>query len=273
VPLIHSRCYLVKLHGDYLDTRIRNTDRELSSYSKPMNTLLDRIIDDHGLIVCGWSAEWDPALVAAISRAANRRFPTYWAARGQPSRTAQDVIAHRAAKVVPIDAADTFFEKLERMVAAQAELQKPNPRSMELLVGNTKKYLSRPEFRIQLADMIGEEVREATRVFEAEEFKPSGAWSDERFAQLVSRYEAVTEPLARILGVLGRWGGGDDFGQASELIARLGHREPESGLVVLIALRRPRAIYPALSPLQAVLGLPAGADRCIPYRGRTGASS
>ena len=30
VPLIHSRCYVVKIHGDYLDTRIRNTDSELA---------------------------------------------------------------------------------------------------------------------------------------------------------------------------------------------------------------------------------------------------
>jgi NAD-dependent SIR2 family protein deacetylase len=30
VPLIHSRCYVIKLHGDYLDTRILNTEAELS---------------------------------------------------------------------------------------------------------------------------------------------------------------------------------------------------------------------------------------------------
>lgn len=73
VPLIHSRCYVVKVHGDYLDTRILNTDEELAAYSDPMNALLDRIFDEHGLIVCGWSAEWDHALRAAITRTPNRR--------------------------------------------------------------------------------------------------------------------------------------------------------------------------------------------------------
>ena len=33
VPLIHSRCYVLKIHGDYLDTRIRNTDFELGAYT------------------------------------------------------------------------------------------------------------------------------------------------------------------------------------------------------------------------------------------------
>lgn len=56
VPLIHSPCTVVKLHGDYLDTRIKNTEEELSEYSADMNQFLDRILDDHGLIVCGWSA-------------------------------------------------------------------------------------------------------------------------------------------------------------------------------------------------------------------------
>ena len=32
LPLIHTRCCVVKLHGDYLDTRIRNTQAELDSY-------------------------------------------------------------------------------------------------------------------------------------------------------------------------------------------------------------------------------------------------
>jgi hypothetical protein len=83
VPLIHSRCYVVKIHGDYLDTRIRNTDSELGAYTPELDTLLDRIIDEHGLIVCGWSGDWDPALRAAITRAPNRRYPMFWASRGQ----------------------------------------------------------------------------------------------------------------------------------------------------------------------------------------------
>ena len=66
VPLAHSRCFVVKLHGDYLDTRIKNTDQELSAYTPGMDGLLDRIFDDHGLIVCGWSGDWDHALRSAM---------------------------------------------------------------------------------------------------------------------------------------------------------------------------------------------------------------
>jgi hypothetical protein len=32
-PLTHSTCYLLKLHGDYKDARILNTDEELNGYA------------------------------------------------------------------------------------------------------------------------------------------------------------------------------------------------------------------------------------------------
>ena len=32
LPLQHNRCSIIKLHGDYLDTRIKNTPEELADY-------------------------------------------------------------------------------------------------------------------------------------------------------------------------------------------------------------------------------------------------
>ena len=112
LPLIHTRCCVFKVHGDYLDTRIRNTPDELDGYPPEFDQLLDRIFDEFGLIVCGWSAEWDSALRNAIYRAPSRRFTTYWAARGKPGDEAQCLIDHRRAQVIPIEDADTFFETL-----------------------------------------------------------------------------------------------------------------------------------------------------------------
>ena len=73
VPLVHTQHCLIKLHGDYLDPRIRNTPSELSEYPDGVNELLDRIFDEYGLIVCGWSADWDGALRDAMS---SRLIPT-----------------------------------------------------------------------------------------------------------------------------------------------------------------------------------------------------
>jgi len=115
-PLSHSACYILKLHGDYKDARILNTDAELTSYPPQFDALLDRIFDDYGLIVCGWSAEWDHALRAAFFRAPNRRYSTFWAARGEPGDGAKELINHRRARVVPIADANAFFRQIREMI-------------------------------------------------------------------------------------------------------------------------------------------------------------
>src|SRR5208282_2547101 len=61
LPLVHTNCTIIKVNGDYLDTRIKNTSSELGSYDQRIHTLLDRVFDEYGLIVCGWSATWDTA--------------------------------------------------------------------------------------------------------------------------------------------------------------------------------------------------------------------
>jgi hypothetical protein len=112
LPLIHTQCCVFKVHGDYLDTRIRNTPTELASYPAEFDQLLHRIFDEFGLVVCGWSAEWDGALRNAILRAPSRRFATYWAVLAEPSDEARRLIDHRRAHVVSIKDADTFSETL-----------------------------------------------------------------------------------------------------------------------------------------------------------------
>jgi hypothetical protein len=85
-PLARNRCTVIKLHGDYLDTRIKNTPGELDEYHPAMERLLDRILDEYGLIVCGWSADWDTALRRAVERSTTRRYATLWASRRPPAR-------------------------------------------------------------------------------------------------------------------------------------------------------------------------------------------
>jgi hypothetical protein len=56
LPIVHSPCTVIKVHGDYLDSRLRNTASELEVYEPALNEYLDRLFDEFGMIVCGWSA-------------------------------------------------------------------------------------------------------------------------------------------------------------------------------------------------------------------------
>jgi phosphoglycolate phosphatase-like HAD superfamily hydrolase len=243
-PITHSACYILKLHGDYKDARILNTDAELTAYPAQYDTLLDRIFDEHGLIVCGWSGEWDHALRAALLRTPNRRYPVYWATRGTVAAGAQDLIGHRRARVVPIVDADSFFKGLRELVETLSQSQRQNPLSTELLVNTAKRYLSKPEFRIQLHELVEQETERMIGRLDSTEFSPQGPWDQANFRARVRSYESITEPLARISGALGRWG---DDGELSILldVIRTLYRQSEklgAGVVMYINVRS----YPAV---------------------------
>jgi SIR2-like domain len=128
-PLQHARATVIKLHGDYLDVEaMLNTPAELGAYHPAMQALLARVLDEHGLIVVGWSGEWDTALIRAIQDCPSRRYPTYWAAhRGHISTAAGTLLAGRAGHLIPIDGADSFCTGLRDKVSVLAAMADPPP--------------------------------------------------------------------------------------------------------------------------------------------------
>jgi len=231
VPLAHARCFILKLHGDYLDTRLLNTDAELELYGDVQNRTLDRILDEHGLIICGWSGDWDTALRAAISRTPSRRYPTYWASRGTPSDAAQDLIRHRGARLIAIDDADSFFTGLQQRLETLEANARPHPLTVDLLIGTAKRYLAKSEHRILLADLVTSEVARARKLIEDHGFGAQGRFSETEFRNRIATYEAAFEPLARISIAMGRWGVGDEFSLARDVLHTLARSPRQNGLV------------------------------------------
>lgn len=161
MPLDHTNCCVLKLHGDYLDQRIRNTTDELSEYPDALNDILDRILQEYGLVVCGWSGEWDVALSKAIRRATARRYTTYWAAYGTLGEEAKRIIEAREARVIEIESADGFFEDLSGLVRAIGDYATPHPLSVNAAVAQCKQFLARDEDRIRLEDLVDSTGEEA----------------------------------------------------------------------------------------------------------------
>lgn len=58
---LHMQKHLVwHLHGDYTNPEMLNTPDELREYDPVVNVRLDELFDQYGLLVVGWSTEWDP---------------------------------------------------------------------------------------------------------------------------------------------------------------------------------------------------------------------
>lgn len=212
LPLIHTRCCILKLHGDYLDTRIRNTEEELSSYPKEYNTLLDRIFDEFGLVVCGWSADWDIALRSAVVRAPSRRFTTFWTAHGELTDSAQALINHRAASVMDINGADKFFSDVWEQVQAIEQFSRPHPFSVEVAVARLKRYLSESRHRIRLSDLVDETVERVAAELSSDVFSAQhGKITSETLTTRIQKYDAISSILLAMACVGGRWAEREHF--------------------------------------------------------------
>jgi hypothetical protein len=204
VPLAHQRCLVLKVHGDYLDDRIKNTEEELSSYDAAVDSYLDRIFDEFGLIICGWSGDWDPALRAAIDRSPSRRYATYWAMRGQPSTHADGLINRRGATAIAIDSADRFFGDLEGKIRSLEELSAPSTLSVAAAVAAVKRYASDPQHRIRLNDLL---VAEATDLSKKSLELPVNRLPnyEEAMQQRFVAYDALTQTMREALYTASFW--------------------------------------------------------------------
>lgn len=205
IPLAHSDCTVIKLHGDYLDLDTKNTPMELSEYDERVDKLLDRVFDEYGLIVCGWSGEWDTALRDAIKRCKNRRFTMWWASMGKPARDGQDIIDVCRAQVIPIQGADEFFEDLSERLSALDQFARPHPISTKIAVELTKKYLSEPKYRIKLHDLLMSEVEKIVSQVCSEKYPVSGQFGREDYAQRILDFEAISEVAVHIMATGCYW--------------------------------------------------------------------
>ena len=246
IPLQHTQCSIIKVNGDYLDTRFKNTPDELAEYDEQINNLLDRIFDEFGLIVCGWSGKWDLALYKTIERCKNHRFASYWTIRGEANEKLDKLIIQRKGKKIPIQNADTFFFKLAENVMALDKFNRPHPLSAKLAGTSLKKYLVGDKHRIYLHDFVMQEVETLYKELSDDNFSVKVSeipYSPEELNHRLQHYESVTEIVLSIMINGCYW---DDKSQENiwmKCLERIANPVGEiNGFYVWINLR----LYPAL---------------------------
>ena len=244
LPLVHSGATVIKLHGDYLDTRIKNTETELAAYDASLNSLLDRVIDEYGLIISGWSGDWDLALRAAIERSPNRRFTTFWTSRGDLSEKADALAKHRSAVVLKVAGADELFGGLEEKVAALARLEEPGPLSAAMAAATVKRCLGSPDAEIRLHDLINRETERVCSLI-GQSAMPFSTTNEPKVEVnlRVKRYRAATDTLLAANTTAAYWLEDGATGILERSHQRAANPdERRGGTTYLISLQR----YPAL---------------------------
>ncbi|MFF7717659.1 SIR2 family protein [Streptomyces sp. NPDC007988] len=199
-PLTHSQVTVIKLHGDYADLEQRNTVDELETYPDELQQLLERVLDEYGLIVCGWSADWDKALVRAIEGTRSRRYPLFWSQYGRFSDAARRLTAQHDAVVIDGKNADELFTDLVRRVEALDHMTTA-PITRDVAVVQLKRALPAPLRRIELFDLVDQAVTQITDR-STPEHRPvstgAASWAD-TFGSNVRGYRADSDVLLHLL--------------------------------------------------------------------------
>lgn len=154
-PIVHSKIpTIIKINGDYIDCQFRNTTEELDEYPEQMKLYLHRIIEDYGLVTCGWSGEWDKGLISIIKKTAHSRYNSFFAYIGEPKDSIKSLSKNRLGELMPIESADNLFSELNEQIMALEKYDANANMSHEMMMARVKKYLSSKQYDIEFADII-----------------------------------------------------------------------------------------------------------------------
>ncbi len=154
MPLVHSDFVLIKINGDYLDTRFLNTEEELLNYDKRILDYILRVINEFGVISCGWSAKWDLGLLNEIRRSENFRFSSYWTHLGECQPELNEIAKRRKGETVQIKDSDSFFGEILEKIHALENINDKNPLTSDIAVARLKRYIVKDEYKILLHDLF-----------------------------------------------------------------------------------------------------------------------
>jgi len=204
-PIVHSKVpTIIKINGDYIDCRFRNTTEELDKYPIQMKEYLCRIFEDYGLVTCGWSGNWDKGLIDIIENAPHSRYNSFFMEK-EASDAIKALAASRNGETMRINGADDFFSELyEQVMALKKHDVNPNM-SHDIMISKVKKYLSSEQYSIDYSDLIEKFGSEAYNTITAKA-NYNFTITPEQFSDYFELHYKAVKPLIDIAILAARWG-------------------------------------------------------------------
>lgn len=234
-PLHTLDCCIVHLHGDYLNpSSMRNTTLELDAYDPEMLDLLHRILKDYGLIIAGWSATFDPALMDAIKAHYPARYTLAWVEPRPQSEPAKEFRTLMNGHLVPTDA-DTAFGRLVDAVTSLSTRRARHPLTVPVAVDTAKRELSGRWVAIGLHDTLAAEF-ERLRSLPELNLSNYGQEAPDGYAAMVQRVEEGSKVPVALVAALAYWGDEKTDEWWVDEIERFSRQVRASGITRLITL-------------------------------------
>lgn len=205
-PIHETTCLLAKLHGDYREPGVRLMASELETYPTPIRRFLRGTVQDFGLVVCGWSADWDIALRNALLCVRSYRFTSFWLhlAQAEISEPGLKVVEACRAVVVPIDGADAAFTTLQEDLVALASTGRSHPETLDMVVEKLRETAGQERPFAGLDRLLHEETENlhAALAEENARWNKTHMSSTGVFHGRLHRYEELSERMIQVVSAL-----------------------------------------------------------------------
>lgn len=205
-PIIHGKTVtIIKINGDYIDCRFRNTTEELDNYPESMKKYVRRIFEDYGLISCGWSATWDKGLVDIINDASPSRYNSFFTNVGKASDVLNTLAVSRRGEIMLIKGADDLFTELYEQITALSKSNISRHLNYDMMTARVKKYLSSEQYNIEYSDLVERFGAEAYDTIMAKA-NYNFTITPELFSTYLELHYNAIKPMIDIAILAARWG-------------------------------------------------------------------
>lgn len=241
-PLHAQRCVVIHLHGEYQSPELLNTPGELAAYGDSADRLVRQIADEYGLVIVGWSAEWDTKLVELLTPASGPRRTTWWIEPGDLNPTQVRLVSARAAEMIELTADDAMSRLAVAIDAVAAEAARQTPLEIGAGVATIKRELRSGGLALRSHDLVRQalgDIEESAIIHpDSYEMKPNGRTGESATAEVLDEVRAT----AAYVATLAYWGNSKSDHWWFDDLERLGWRPHVSGSSALIGLARSPAL-------------------------------
>lgn len=154
---------------------MRNTIDEPSAYPARMQALIGQIAGEYGLIIAGWSAEYDPVLRSTIETHYPRRYRAVWIDPFDLKDKAREALTRLQGTPIRASADEAFTHPADA-VRSLATRRARNPLTLPVAIDTAKRELSGGHTAISLHDRLHAEFR---RLHNLEDLSRTGGTDDE----------------------------------------------------------------------------------------------
>lgn len=180
-----QRPKILKLHGDYLYSALKNTGKELAAQDPNMLSQLRQVLSEYGLIVVGYGGG-DKSVMQALSEISDKQ-DLYWCVRRgeKPNENVEQLLREKGGYIVEINGFDEMMNEVRRVVEfdVQKMLGSIEERRAQLI-----KHLQEFDLKFS-ADILGDIV-DAAKSPTTEENKEQDISALDYFLRAYRAYEA-----------------------------------------------------------------------------------